>query len=251
MAEGLGLGYLTTGVIVAGVIAMTALAWRLRLNSVLSFWIIYIMTRPLGASIGDFLSQTKTHGGVGLGATMTSFIFLAGILVIVAYLTITKRDVIAAAGAAHTDESKERGGLLQTIIILVLFIVVGGVGYDLRHTALISIASISETSSTTAASSSQQKTVFNSPLGDLTMFRAITQDTLDLLNKADQSGATTRIGDLEYEWDNAQSRLKSKDEIAWTTIDGKIDTVLRVLRAVHPDVASEKAALEALQSALN
>lgn len=94
MAEGLALGYFTTGIIVALVIAITGLAWKFRLNSVLSFWIIYIMTRPLGASIGDYLSQPTNHGGLGLGATITSIIFILGIIVTVTYLSITKKDVI-------------------------------------------------------------------------------------------------------------------------------------------------------------
>ena len=59
VSEGLGVGYLHTGILVAAIIASTAVAWRFRLNSVLSFWIIYILTRPLGASIGDLLSQTS------------------------------------------------------------------------------------------------------------------------------------------------------------------------------------------------
>ena len=92
MAEGLGLGYLLTGVIVAGIVAVTTVAWHYRLNSVLAFWIIYIMTRPLGASIGDFLSQSRDHGGLGLGATVTSVVFIAGILGVVTYLSLTKRD---------------------------------------------------------------------------------------------------------------------------------------------------------------
>jgi uncharacterized membrane-anchored protein len=252
MAEGLGLGYLTTGIIVAGVIAVTSLAWRLRLNSVLSFWIIYIMTRPLGASIGDFLSQSRMHGGLGLGATLTSFIFLGGILTIVTYLSITKRDVIAAAAVLNTDESKEKGGLLQMVIVLLIFLTLGGVGYHVRHAALVregeratTPTTVTSTTTTHAVSSAPL-----SPLGDLNVFRAITQDTLDLLNKGDQSGATTRIGDLEYEWDNAQSRLKSKDKVAWTMIDGKIDTVLRELRAVEPNTIRERSALEALLTVL-
>jgi uncharacterized membrane-anchored protein len=57
MAEGLGLGYLVTGIIVAVTIAVIALAWKKGLNPILSFWLIYIFTRPLGASIGDLLSQ--------------------------------------------------------------------------------------------------------------------------------------------------------------------------------------------------
>ncbi len=248
MAEGLGLGYLVTGVIVAVVIAMTAVAWRLRLNSVLSFWIIYILTRPLGASIGDFLSQPSSHGGLGLGATMTSVIFLGGILGIVAYLTFTRRDVIAFATTEQTDESKERGGVWQTAIVAVLFLVAGGTGYQMRHTAL-QVTTSTPISTSGSATTTQSST--NSPLGDLSVFRTITQDTLKKLDAGDQSSATTRIGDLEYEWDNAAARLKSKDRTEWTKIDSKIDTVLRELRAVSPNAVSEKSALQALLAVLN
>jgi uncharacterized membrane-anchored protein len=63
-------------------------------NAVAAFWIAYILTRPLGASIGDYLSQTPDAGGLGLGTTVTSLIFLGAILALVVYLTLTKRDVI-------------------------------------------------------------------------------------------------------------------------------------------------------------
>ena len=256
MAEGLGLGYLTTGFIVAGVIALTAVAWKSGLNSVLSFWVIYILTRPLGASIGDFLSQSRSHGGLGLGATATSIIFLGGILAIVVYLSVTKRDVIRAASFEHFDESKEKGGLLQTAVVLALFLIAGILGYDFRHATLMEQAGevssqVATTSPGAAVGTSSPVVRPPSPLGDLSVFRTITEDTLSLLNNGDQSGATARISDLEYEWDNAQSRLKEKDGKAWTTLDGKIDTVLRELRAVHPDAQGEKAALEALLGALN
>lgn len=245
MAEGLGLGYLLTGGIVAGIIAITAVAWRLRLNSVLSFWIIYILTRPLGASIGDYLSQPAAHGGLGLGATVTSVIFIGGILAIVTYLSLTKKDVIVGAEAVKTDfEAKEKGGLIQTIIVVSILLIVAGVGYHVRQSALQG-----DTSTTTVPQSTDSTTVV-SPLGDLSLFRTITQDTLDKLNAGNQSGATTRIGDLEYEWDNAQARLKPKDKTEWTTIDGKIDTVLRELRSTSPNLATEKAALQALLGVL-
>ena len=45
---------------------------RFGLNAILAFWIAYILTRPLGASIGDYLSQPKADGGLGLGTTVTS-----------------------------------------------------------------------------------------------------------------------------------------------------------------------------------
>lgn len=248
MAEALGLGYLVTGLIVAGVIAVTSIAWKLRLNSVLSFWIIYIMTRPLGASIGDFLSQPTSHGGLGLGATNTSYIFVTGIFALVIYLSLTKKDVTAAASGEHVDESKEKGGLLQTIAVLVLFLIVGGTGYHIRHTTLQAEITAPVTTTGISTTTSTQPT---SPLGDLAVLRTIAQDTLEKLNSGDQAGATARISDLEYEWDKAQSRLKPKDTTEWNKVDGKIDTVLRELRAVNPNVTTEKSALEALLSTLN
>jgi hypothetical protein len=60
---------------------------------VLSFWLAYILTRPLGASIGDFMAQSShKYGGLGLGTTKTSYIFLGCILILVSYLSITERD---------------------------------------------------------------------------------------------------------------------------------------------------------------
>jgi uncharacterized membrane-anchored protein len=67
--------------------------FRFKLNAVLSFWIAYILTRPLGASIGDYMSQARTDGGLGLGTTVTSAIFLGTILALVLYLTRTRKDL--------------------------------------------------------------------------------------------------------------------------------------------------------------
>ena len=66
--------------------------FKFKWNAVLSFWIAYILTRPLGASIGDFLSQARADGGLGLGTVITSVIFLIAILGTVIYLTISKKD---------------------------------------------------------------------------------------------------------------------------------------------------------------
>ncbi len=262
MAEGLGLGYATTGFIIAGLIALFAIGRRFKLNPVLSFWLIYILTRPLGASIGDYLSQPPKYGGLGLGATITSFIFVGGILAIVAYLSITKRDVIEKEKKEEVTEkianNQKSSGLLQTSVVVTLLVIAGLVGYYLRQAALKSTESSSESgsqpgaqSTVQSASTSTPASAPSSPLGDLSSFQAITQDTLGLLDAGNQSAATSRIGDLEYEWDNAEARLKPKNQAEWSRIDGKIDTVLRELRAVSPNVMREKTALEALLASLH
>ena len=95
MAEGLKLGYALSAAVFAGSIALVAAAfYRLRLNAVLAFWIAYVLTRPLGASIGDLLSQPTVVGGMGLGPTATSALFLSVIVGLVVFLSITRRDEI-------------------------------------------------------------------------------------------------------------------------------------------------------------
>ena len=93
VAEQLNLGYWKSALMFGAVIALVVLAWKYaHLNAVLAFWIAYVLTRPLGASIGDFLSQPTADGGRGLGTAGTSAIFLATILAVVLYLTRTKKD---------------------------------------------------------------------------------------------------------------------------------------------------------------
>lgn len=90
LAERFDLGYLTTGLIFVGVIAVITFAYLLGLNSILAFWLAYIFTRPLGASFGDLLSQPMEYGGLGFGTVITSFMFLGAIAAIVVYMTVTK-----------------------------------------------------------------------------------------------------------------------------------------------------------------
>jgi uncharacterized membrane-anchored protein len=100
VAEKLELGYLPSVGIFAGAIAIVTVAHlRFKLNAILAFWIAYILTRPLGASIGDWLSQPVEETGLGLGTILTSLIFLSAILALVVYLTISKRDLIAVSAA--------------------------------------------------------------------------------------------------------------------------------------------------------
>jgi uncharacterized membrane-anchored protein len=104
VAERFGVGYPASAVLFCGLIAAAAIGhFRLRLSGILAFWIAYVLTRPLGASIGDYLSQARDNGGLGLGATATSVLFLFTILGLVVYLTATKKDQISAPADARAD----------------------------------------------------------------------------------------------------------------------------------------------------
>ena len=249
MAEVLGLGYPVTGTIVAALIVLMAVGRRLGLNPVLAFWFSYVLTRPLGASIGDYLSQPAGLGGLGLGATVTSLIFAVGIIGIVAYLAATKADVIPAVAVVGRGDPTLRGGLWQTVIVVTLVVIAGGTGYALRTSALRTGTANPAVAAPSAGGVGPATHL--SPLGDLSVFRGTTQNMLDLLDRGDQAGATARADDLEVEWDDAEARLKPRDGAAWTGVDGRIDTVLRDVRAATPNAADEKPALTKLLAALS
>jgi uncharacterized membrane-anchored protein len=102
IAEKFSLGYLTTLLLFIVVIGVIAAAWRFtKINGVLAFWLAYVMTRPLGASTGDFLSQ-KGNQGLNLGTSATSYIFLGIIVCLVAFLQIRKPD-LTPADLANAD----------------------------------------------------------------------------------------------------------------------------------------------------
>jgi uncharacterized membrane-anchored protein len=103
LAEALGLGYWLSLALFAGLIAVIAVAWRLGLNPVFCFWAAYVLTRPLGASLGDLLSGAKADGGLGLGTTLTSVTFLVAIVALVAYLTVKVRAERRAAEDVEDD----------------------------------------------------------------------------------------------------------------------------------------------------
>jgi uncharacterized membrane-anchored protein len=92
VAEQFHLGYLSAGVLFGLIIASLSIGYfYLGLDAILGFWLVYIFTRPLGASFGDLLSQPHEYGGLGLGTIITSAIFLAGIVAIVGYMTVTHK----------------------------------------------------------------------------------------------------------------------------------------------------------------
>jgi uncharacterized membrane-anchored protein len=105
LAEGLALGYATSTLLFAAAIVIIAVAhFRFGLNTVFAFWAAYVLTRPLGASLGDLLSQSSGKGGVGFGSFGTSLLFLATIATLIAYLSLNPQKEAIPVAAAD-DES--------------------------------------------------------------------------------------------------------------------------------------------------
>ncbi|GII30337.1 COG4705 family protein [Planotetraspora mira] len=115
VAERMNMGYLLSAVMFGALIGIVALAYGVaKVNTVLTFWIAYILTRPLGASIGDYLSQPGDEGGLALGTVVTSLLFLIAIVGFVLYLTTSRRDqdgphVLAAAHGPAARLASTRG----------------------------------------------------------------------------------------------------------------------------------------------
>jgi uncharacterized membrane-anchored protein len=102
VAEQFSLGYLATGILFGMIIASLTIGYFfLKLDPILGFWLVYILTRPLGASFGDLLSQPHQYGGVGLGTIVTSAIFLLIIVCTVVYMSIRNRGGEEVAMAAQ------------------------------------------------------------------------------------------------------------------------------------------------------
>ncbi|BAU28696.1 putative membrane-anchored protein [Aneurinibacillus soli] len=237
-SEQLGLGYLNTGITVVIIIACVFSAWKfLRLDGVLAFWIAYILTRPLGASLGDYLSQPKINGGLGLGTTVTSVIFLIAILAIIIFLAVTKIDTTAKSETAETNQANgsKKNVLTQTIVVLCIFLAVGIGGYIWRSN---NIASQTDSPQATLA-------------GQLTDFVKTESDMLKHVNSNDFTSAKKDADNLEHQWDTAEPKLRKIDSTTWTQIDGTFDDVLAAVRSSNPDASKCKSALNNSLSVLN
>ena len=95
------LGFLSAGLLFAGLFLLPAIAWRFfNLNSVLAFWIAYVLTRPLGASFADWLGKSKTAGGLGIGDGVVALVLFVLIATLVTWITIRAEE---PTGVQPTD----------------------------------------------------------------------------------------------------------------------------------------------------
>ena len=237
-SEQLGLGYLPTGIIVASLIVLIFLVFKfVKLDAVLAFWVAYIFTRPMGASLGDYLSQPLKYGGLGLGATVTSIIFLASILGNIIFLAVTKIDIKQKSETEKPQIVSEgkNNVLAQTVAVLGFFLVIGIGGYAWCSS---NIAKQADASQTTLH-------------GQLSDFITLEKDMQKDVDSSDFTSAKTKADDLEHTWDTSEAQLKKIDKATWTEIDGTIDSVLASVRSGKPDTAKCDSSLGASLSILN
>jgi len=88
------LGYLVSGLMFIGLILLPAIGyWLFGLSEIAAFWIAYVITRPLGASFADWMSKAHSVGGLGWGDGKVALLFLAGLLCVVSYMSLSRREV--------------------------------------------------------------------------------------------------------------------------------------------------------------
>ena len=234
----------------SALIVAIIIGWRLGANPVLSFWLAYILTRPLGANLGDWLASPRAEGGLGLGTAGTSIVFLLAILATVIYLTITRRDVIEQD---HQPVTKQRD-IRREHLMLGYFAIVALAAVAVlawAHAQPHAAASSDEGKATAAGPTlTPAQATKDLPATDVTALRTIARRALSAVQSGDQAGATATVKDLETAWDTDQPRLQPRNGVAWTFLDGEIDAVLLAVRAGSPDVATEQTALRALVTSL-
>ena len=252
--EALSLGFRNGTLIFGGLILLTWLARRAGAGQVLTFWIAYVLTRPLGASLGDLLTQSKDFGGLDLGASTTSLLFFAVIIVLVAReQVLANRHGVAAKGDGPLGG--RRRDYAWAVAGIVAVAAVGGGLSSLHSTTTVAdsatVAGQSDATTSGTVNSAAQQPHPTTRLGNLSAFAVIAGDVQGRVAKNDLSGGKARVKDLEVAWDDAEAGLKPRDSAKWHQLDDEIDAVLTSLRAGRPVRSDCSASLAALISTLN
>jgi uncharacterized membrane-anchored protein len=235
----------------AGVIAAILVGWRMGANPVLSFWLAYILTRPLGANLGDWIASPRSGQGLGLGTAATSAIFLVAILATVTYLTVSRADVIEGqAGARVVPTTPVRQRIMLGYYVVVSVAVVGMLVWSAGRPHSVAVSDDDAVAAPPAVSLAPGQGPAHFPPADIAKFRVIVQDTLVKVQAGDHTGARDRITDLETAWDEDESTLRPMDANAWGVLDHQIDAALKAVRASHPDQPAEVQSLNVLLAAL-
>ncbi len=235
-------------------IAIIIGCWRLGANPVLAFWLAYILTRPLGANLGDWLASPKVPDkGLGLGTLVTSLIFLSAILATVVYLTVTKTDVIESHEQREHKPKYHQPRREWTLVgVMAASAIAAGVLLNWASAQPHANAAAENEGPNPAEAgvhlTSEQATA-HFPKTDVAQFRTLVHSMNTDLAKGDQAALNTSVTAYEKAWDDDEDKLKPLDQKAWNYIDSQNDALFTSVRDTK-DPAAEKAAIQALQTTL-
>lgn len=231
-------------------IASIALLWKFGANPVLSFWLAYILTRPLGANIGDWLALPKVSTnpaepvGLGLGTFLTSLIFLGAILATVIYLTVSRADVLEAYDATHvpavtTNQARERMGLAGFAVVAILAAGVMIWAHNQPHVTCDPTGA-----SETMPACPKPKFTAAQASDAIAKYEQLAQTA----NSQDQAGqlaaSHATVQKMRDNWDADASSLQKVNSRAWTAIDTQMDAVLKTYAIDHGNIQPASASAQ-------
>ncbi|MFE9368512.1 hypothetical protein ACFYM2_01815 [Streptomyces sp. NPDC006711] len=239
-----------------GLIAAITGLWRFGANPVLSFWLAYILTRPLGANIGDWLASPKVAQnpgdptGLALGTFTTSLIFLGLILATVVYLTVTRADVTETHEATHATQAtgnrrKERIALAGFEVLAVATAALLSWAHAQPH-----VGPAPETDATSAVQLPPGQAVKAFPPAKVDALRTLASTSLKDARSGDAAGAHAAAQSLRDLWDADQDSLQPLDDTGWTSIDAQMDKMLKTFGIDHDNSPMPPAQQESELNAL-
>ncbi|WP_030415091.1 hypothetical protein [Streptomyces sp. NRRL S-1448] len=222
-----------------GLIAAITALWRFGANPVLSFWLAYILTRPLGANIGDWLASPKVAQnpgdptGLALGTFTTSLIFLGLILATVVYLTVTRSDVTETHEATHaapatSNPRKERVALAGFGLLAVATAGLLVWAHGQPH-----VGPAPEEDNTSAVQMAPGQAVKKFPPAKVAALKKLASTSLKDARSGDAAGAHAAAQSLRDLWDADQASLQPLDGTGWTSIDAQMDKMLKTFGIDH------------------
>ncbi len=239
-----------------GLIAAITALWRFGANPVLSFWLAYILTRPLGANIGDWLASPKVAQnpgdptGLALGTFTTSLIFLGLILATVVYLTVTRSDVTETWEATHPEHltanpGRERVALGGFVALAAATAALLVWAHGRPH-----VGPAPETDTTVAVQLPPGQAVAKFPAAKVAALRTLATTSLTDARSGNSKGAHAAAQSLRDLWDADQDSLQPLDNTGWTSVDAQMDKVLKTFGIDHSNPPMSAAQQETELTAL-
>lgn len=222
-----------------GLIAAITALWRYGANPVLSFWLAYILTRPLGANIGDWLASPKVAQspgdptGLDLGTFTTSLIFLGLILATVVYLTVTRSDVTETHEATHAAPATSNPRREHTALAGFGLLAVATAGLLVWAHGQPHVGPAPEEDNTSAVQMAPGQAVKKFPPAKVAALKNLASTSLKDARAGNAKGAHAAAQSLRDLWDADQASLQPLDQTGWTSIDAQMDKMLKTFGIDH------------------